>query len=69
MDRAAIPGAADADIRVAVEGRHALEVTLYGEVTATYITLRTLEQRIASAEKNVEIQQETGVAGNQFRAR
>ena len=51
--------AADADIQAAVEGRNALEVTLYGEVAATYITLRTLEQRIAAAEENVRIQKET----------
>jgi NodT family efflux transporter outer membrane factor (OMF) lipoprotein len=51
--------AATADIFAATEGRNAVQVSVLGEVAATYVTLRTFEQRIVTAKENVRIQSET----------
>ena len=44
---------ADASLQAAVEDRRDLMVVLYSEVAATYVEIRTLQARIASAEDNV----------------
>jgi len=49
--------AADANLAGAVDDYEAVLVTLAGEVGAAYVLLRTLEERLTYAERNVAIQQ------------
>jgi outer membrane protein, multidrug efflux system len=51
--------AADADIRAAVEDRRDVLVTLVSEVALNYIDLRTFQERLAIARRNLEAQQHT----------
>lgn len=51
--------AADADLQASVEDYRDVLVSLYGEVAATYVDIRTLQARIASALNNVRTQRET----------
>jgi multidrug efflux system outer membrane protein len=51
--------AADADIQTAVEDRRDVLVSLTAEVALNYIDLRTFQQQIAIARKNLEAQQHT----------
>jgi multidrug efflux system outer membrane protein len=51
--------AADAGVGVAEEAYRDVLVTLFGEVAASYVDIRTLQQRIAYAEGNVQAQRET----------
>jgi NodT family efflux transporter outer membrane factor (OMF) lipoprotein len=48
--------AADADIAAATESRRDLWVSLAGEVAVTYVDLRTLQRRIAIAQRNLDAQ-------------
>lgn len=48
--------AADANILSAVETRRDVLVTLAGEIAADYVTLRTTQQRIAIAKRNIDAQ-------------
>jgi NodT family efflux transporter outer membrane factor (OMF) lipoprotein len=49
----------DADLGASVEGYHDAMVTLQADVATTYVQIRTFQQRIAFARRNVEIQQGT----------
>jgi multidrug efflux system outer membrane protein len=51
--------AADANIGVAIEDRHATLVTLLGEVARNYIDLRGFQHRLDVAQANLKSQQET----------
>lgn len=51
--------AADENLDVAVENYHALQVTMLGDVAATYIQIRILEQQIKFTQANVELQSKT----------
>ncbi|GAG09299.1 unnamed protein product [marine sediment metagenome] len=51
--------AADADICVAQGDYHFVLLTLLGDVTAAYVELRTFQERIEVANRNVEVQQRT----------
>ena len=51
--------AAEAGVSVAEESYRDVLVTLFGEVASTYVDVRTLQQRIAYAEANVQAQRET----------
>jgi len=51
--------AANAGVGVAEENYRDVLVTLFGEVAATYVDVRTLQQRIVYAEANVQTQRET----------
>lgn len=50
---------ADANLNARIENYDAVLVILQAEVVATYVQLRTLEERLALARKNVEIQTNT----------
>jgi outer membrane protein, multidrug efflux system len=61
--------AADAQLLATIEDYHDVMVVLYGEVAANYITLRTLQERIALADTNLKAQTETQVlTRNRFEA-
>jgi NodT family efflux transporter outer membrane factor (OMF) lipoprotein len=51
--------AADADIEASVEDRRATLVTLLGDVAKNYIDLRGFEHRLAVAQANLKVQQDT----------
>ena len=51
--------ASEANLLADVAGYHDALVAVTAEVASTYITIRVLEQRIATAQRNIEIQQET----------
>jgi NodT family efflux transporter outer membrane factor (OMF) lipoprotein len=65
--------AADAAAQASVEGYRDILVTLFSEVALAYVDLRTLQQRLAYAEANIQLQQkaldlartrfETGLTG------
>jgi NodT family efflux transporter outer membrane factor (OMF) lipoprotein len=65
--------AADAAMQASVEGYRDVLVSLFGEVALAYVDLRTLQQRLAYAEGNIQLQQkaldlartrfETGLTG------
>lgn len=60
--------AADADLDASVEDYDQVVVTLLGDIANTYTEIRTLQQRIALARQNVEIQRETyNIADARFR--
>jgi NodT family efflux transporter outer membrane factor (OMF) lipoprotein len=50
---------ADAELAASVEDYRDVRVVLYAEVAANYIDVRTLQQRILSAEQNVAAQNDT----------
>jgi NodT family efflux transporter outer membrane factor (OMF) lipoprotein len=50
---------ADAELAASVEDYRDVRVVLYAEVAANYIDIRTLQQRILSAEQNVAAQKDT----------
>jgi len=50
---------ADAELAASVEDYRDVRVVLYAEVATSYVDVRTLQQRILSAERNVEAQEET----------
>ena len=59
---------ADAAIEVSLEDYRDVLVSLYSEVAANYIQVRTFQERIALAHANVEAQQETvGLTRDRFR--
>ena len=47
----------DAELEASVEGYHDAMVTLLADVATAYVQIRTFQQRIAFARRNVEIQQ------------
>ena len=49
----------NADLDASVEGYREAMVTLLADVATTYVQIRTFQQRIAFARRNVEIQQGT----------
>ena len=49
----------DAELAASVEDYRDVRVVLYAEVATNYVDVRTLQQRILSAERNVEAQNET----------
>ena len=49
----------NADLDASVEGYHEAMVTLLADVATSYVQIRTFQQRIAFARRNVEIQQGT----------
>jgi len=51
--------AADASVEAAEEDRNAVLVSLMGEVGVEYVTYRSLQQRLALANQNVDAQQKT----------
>lgn len=51
--------AAEADIEFAVEGHRSVLVTLLAEVARNYVDLRSFQQRIILAERNLEAQKHT----------
>ena len=51
--------AADADLAVSIEDYKAVAVTLFADLASNYSQLRTLQQRIAIADRNVRIQSAT----------
>ena len=51
--------AADADLDATVEDYHATLVSLFAEVAASYVQLRTFQNRIAIARRNARLQDET----------
>lgn len=51
--------AANADINVSVEKLRDVKVTLLGDVAASYVAFRTLQQRLAIAQENLAIQGQT----------
>ena len=60
--------AADADLDASVENYDQVLVTLLADIASTYIEIRTLEQRIALAQQNVELQRKTyTIADARFR--
>src|SRR5580698_1241170 len=61
--------AADAQAAAAQEGVYGVRVTLMAEVAATYIQLRSSQQRLAIARKNIESQRKTWmIARDRFNA-
>lgn len=48
--------AADAQLQATIEDRRSVQVTLTGEIASLYVQLRSLQQRIAFARKNLQIQ-------------
>jgi NodT family efflux transporter outer membrane factor (OMF) lipoprotein len=50
---------ADAELAASVEDYRDVRVALYAEVATNYIDVRTLQQRILSAQRNLEAQNET----------
>jgi NodT family efflux transporter outer membrane factor (OMF) lipoprotein len=50
---------ADAELAASVEDYRDVRVVLYAEVATSYLDARTLQQRILSAERNVEAQRKT----------
>ena len=62
--------AADADLLASVASYDDVLVSLVGEVAATYVTIRTLDERLAVAEDNVRVQQESlDIARIRYRGR
>ena len=60
--------AADADLDASIEGYDQVVVTLLADVAATYVEIRTLQQRIVLAQQNVTLQRETfTIADARFR--
>jgi NodT family efflux transporter outer membrane factor (OMF) lipoprotein len=51
--------AADADLQAAVEDRRAVLVTLTAEVARNYIELRTFQERVGIARKNLQAQEQS----------
>jgi len=60
---------ADASLQASVENYRDILVVLYADIAANYITVRTLQERIAFAKNNLEAQAETmGLTKNRFDA-
>ena len=51
--------AADADLNVSIENYDEVLITFLGDVASTYITIRTIQERIVLTEQNIKLQQET----------
>ena len=51
--------AADADLNVSIENYDEVLITFLGDVASTYISIRTIQERIVLTEQNVKLQQET----------
>jgi len=50
--------AATAEFEATVEDRRDVSVTLYAEVASNYLSVRTFQERLASAERNIKVQKE-----------
>ncbi|MBN2216155.1 MAG: efflux transporter outer membrane subunit [Pirellulales bacterium] len=60
--------AADAELAASVADYDQVTVTLLGDIAATYVEIRTLQERIALAQANVKLQRETyTIADARFR--
>jgi NodT family efflux transporter outer membrane factor (OMF) lipoprotein len=60
---------AEATLDASVEDYDAVLVTLLGDVASNYVNIRTIEQRIQYAKRNVEIQRETlNIVEGRFKA-
>lgn len=51
--------AACADLRATAEAKNALQVSMLGDVAASYVSMRVIEARIEQANANIAIQEET----------